>query len=48
MHRLAGAWSKLQSRVRQFLAQFVAGSVGLLRYVGLAGSGKLAQAIQAA
>ena len=48
MHRLAGAWSKLQSRVRQFLAQFVARSADLLRYVGRAGSGKLAQAIQAA
>ena len=48
MHPLAGAWSKLQARVRQFLAQFAAGSTDLLRYVGLAGSGKLAQAIQVA
>lgn len=48
MHRLAGAWSKLQARVRQFLARFAAGSADLLRYVGLAGSGKLAQAIQVA
>lgn len=48
MHRLAGAWSKLQARVRQFLAQFATGSTDLLRYVGLAGSGKLAKAIQVA
>ena len=45
MHRLAGDWPLLRQRVRDFLAQFAAGSVDLLRYVGLAGQGKLARAI---
>ena len=45
MHRLAGDWAALQQRVRDFLAQFAAGSTDLLRYVGLTGQGKLARAI---
>ena len=46
MHRLAGDWSSLRGRVNQFLGQFAAGSQDLLRYVGLMGKGKLAQALQ--
>lgn len=45
MHRLAGDWPSLRQRVRDFLAQFAAGSADLLWYVGLAGQGKLARAI---
>src|SRR5215475_8768068 len=43
-HRLARDWSSLRERVNQFLGQFAAGSQDLLRYVGLTGKGKLAQA----
>jgi transposase len=46
LHRLAGDWSSLRGRVNQFLGQFAAGSQDLLRYVGLKGKGKLAQALQ--
>jgi hypothetical protein len=45
MHRLAADWSALLSRVRAFLDQFDHGSQALLRYVGLLGDGKLAQAL---
>jgi transposase len=43
-HRLAADWPALRRRVRAFLDQFAAGSSALLRYVGLLGDGKLAQA----
>jgi hypothetical protein len=46
MHRLAGDWSALRGRVNQFLGQFAGGSHDLLRYVGLLGKGKLAQALR--
>jgi hypothetical protein len=46
MHHLAGDWPTLRQRVRDFLAQFATGSADLLRYVGLAGQGKLACALQ--
>jgi transposase len=45
-HRLAGDWPSLRGRVNQFLGQFATGSQDLLRYVGLLGKGKLAQALQ--
>jgi transposase len=45
MHRLAAHWSELRKRVNTFLDQFAEGSADLLRYVGLAGDGKLASAI---
>jgi hypothetical protein len=48
MHRLAAPWSELRQRVSLFLDQFADGSTELLRYVGLAGEGKLSQAILAA
>lgn len=48
MHRLAAQWSELRQRVNTFLDQFADGSSDLLRYVGLAGNGKLASAIQSA
>ena len=46
LHRLAGDWPSLRGRVNQFLGQFAAGSQDLLRYVGLLGKGKLAQALR--
>jgi transposase len=46
LHRLAGDWPSLRGRVNQFLGQFATGSQDLLRYVGLLGKGKLAQALQ--
>jgi transposase len=46
LHRLAGDWPSLRGRVNQFLGQFATGSQDLLRYVGLKGQGKLAQALQ--
>jgi transposase len=46
LHRLAGDWASLRGRVNQFLGQFATGSHALLRYVGLSGQGKLAQALQ--
>lgn len=45
MHSLALDWKALLQRVRAFLNQFAHGSQELLRYVGLLGQGKLAQAI---
>lgn len=47
-HRLAADWPALRARVQAFLDQFAAGSPTLLRYVGLLGDGKLAQACRAA
>ncbi len=44
-HRLADDWDTLRQRVRDFLDQFWLGSSELLRYVGLKGKGKLAQAL---
>jgi hypothetical protein len=44
MHRLAADWKELRRRVNAFLEQFAIGSTQLLRYVGLLGDGKLAQA----
>lgn len=46
LHRLAGDWPSLRGRVNQFLGQFATGSQDLLRYVGLLGKGKLAQALR--
>jgi transposase len=46
MHRLAADWPELHRRVNAFLDQFAEGSPELLHYVGLAGKGKLAQAIR--
>jgi transposase len=46
LHRLAGDWPSLRGRVNQFLGQFATGSDALLRYVGLLGQGKLAQALR--
>jgi len=46
-HRLAADWAALRQRVQAFLAQFATGSDALLRYVGLLGDGKLAQACHA-
>ena len=48
MHRLAAHWSLLRQRVNSFLDQFSDGSPELLRYVGLAGDGKLATVIHTA
>ncbi len=47
LHRLADDWPTLRKRVNSFLDQFAKGSQVLLRYVGLLGDGKLAQAIRA-
>ena len=46
VHRLAHDWKTLRQRVNAFLDQFAGGSHALLRYVGLAGEGKLARALQ--
>ena len=48
LHRLAGEWPALHQRVRAFLDQFATGSHALLRYVGLLGEGRLAQALRVA
>jgi hypothetical protein len=45
MHRLAGDWKAVRGRVRVFLEQFAQGSQRLLEYVGLLGSGRIAQMI---
>jgi transposase len=45
MHRLAEDWLTVRGRVRQFLEQFAHGSQRLLEYVGLLGSGRIAQMI---
>jgi hypothetical protein len=46
LHRQASDWPGLRQRVRAFLDQFASGSLALLQYVGLAGEGKLAQALR--
>jgi hypothetical protein len=46
LHDKAAAWEELKETVRNFLDQFVQGSEELLRYVGLLGDGKLAQALR--
>lgn len=46
LHRNADDWPTLRATVRDFLDQFASGSEALLRYVGLAGEGKLAQALK--
>lgn len=46
LHRRADEWATLRATVRDFLSQFAHGSAELLRYVGLTGEGKLAQALQ--
>jgi transposase len=45
LHRLAEDWLAVRGRVRQFLDQFADGSQRLLEYVGLLGSGRIAQMI---
>lgn len=45
MHPLAGRWSALMDQVSDFLDQFADGSTKLLSRIGLAGDGKLAQAL---
>jgi hypothetical protein len=42
---VAENWDELLKRVRDFLTQFTDGTQILLRYVGLLGNGKLAQAV---
>lgn len=46
LHRLAGDWSLLRERVNAFLDQFVQSGACLLKYVGLLGDGKLAEALR--
>ena len=41
-HRWVQDWPHVKQRVQDFLDQFAQGSSDLLRYVGLAGKGKLA------
>jgi hypothetical protein len=45
MHRYAADWKAVRGLVRTFLDHFAHGSERLLEYVGLRGSGKLAQMI---
>jgi transposase len=45
MHRWVEDWPRVRQRVHDFLDQFGHGSHALLRYVGLAGKGKLATVI---
>lgn len=45
MHRWVEDWSRVKQRVHDFLDQSAHGSQDLLRYVGLAGKGKLATVI---
>ncbi len=45
LHRLAGDWPALRSRVNAFLSQFAEAADEVLHYVGLLGEGKLAQAL---
>jgi transposase len=47
-HPLAADWAVLRRRVNAFLDQFATGADDLLRYVGLRGDGKLAQACRTA
>jgi hypothetical protein len=44
LHREAGEWNALQDHLHAFLAQFSVGSTEVLKYVGLLGNGRLAQA----
>lgn len=46
LHRRAGDWLAMRHQVRSFLDQFRHGSHDVLRYVGLQGEGKLAQALR--
>jgi transposase len=46
LHDLADDWDALCARVSQYFTQFAAGSLSLLHYVGLTGSGKLATALR--
>lgn len=46
MHRHAHDWPAVRHQVRSFLDQFRHGSHDVLRYVGLQGEGKLAQALR--
>lgn len=46
LHRKAADWTAMRATVRDFLDQFASGSQELLRYVGLVGDGKLAQALK--
>ena len=46
LHRLADDWPALLASVRAFLDRFADGSGELLRYAGLAGDGKLAEALR--
>lgn len=46
LHRWVTDWERVKQNVRDFLAQFHAGSQALLRYVGLLGKGRLASVIQ--
>ncbi len=48
LHRLAHDWVTLRQQVRWFLDQFAHGSSYVLRYVGLLGAGRLAQAMHCA
>ncbi len=47
LHPLADDWKHLRERVQAFFDQFAHGSVDLLRYVGLLGTGTLASALHA-
>jgi len=44
-HRSVEDWKGLREQVRAFMEQFASGSAALLRYVGLLGDGKLANAL---
>ena len=44
MHTLGKEWESLRARVNGFLDGFASGSDALLRYVGLRGEGRLAEA----
>jgi hypothetical protein len=46
LHQWAADWPTLLAQVPAFLDQFALGSLGLLRYVGLLGDGKLATALR--
>ena len=48
LHRLAHDWVALRQHVRPFLDQCAHGSSDVLRYVGVLGEGRLAQAMQSA
>jgi hypothetical protein len=48
VHRFAYDWAALRQQVRMLLDQFAHGASDVLRYVGLLGEGRLAQAVHAA